>query len=200
MEQPGWKKHQVPWPEGQHGEARIEHFIVTEKDEKVGQLRAVFSFSSLGRCCPAGQYTRLFLGDRLLMSDTPDEIMDHNPLFWRARGRMLINGLGLGVVVRGALMSDQVEHVTVIEINPDVIALVGPHLSEAFGSERLEIIEADALTWKPPKGARYDAVWHDIWDNICTDNLPDMHRLHRRYGRRCDWQGSWARAECECRR
>ena len=34
---------------------------------------------------------------------------------------------------------------------------------------------------------------HDIWDDICLDNLETMATLHRKYGRRCDWQGSWKR-------
>ena len=62
---------------------------------------------------------------------------------------------------------------------------------------KLNIICADALEWKPPKGTRYNAVWHDIWDNICGDNLDDMKKLHRKYGRRTNWQGSWCRDQCE---
>jgi hypothetical protein len=27
--------------------------------------------------------------------------------------------------------------------------------------------------------------------------LVEMRSLHRRYGSRCDWQGSWCRRECE---
>ena len=60
-----------------------------------------------------------------------------------------------------------------------------------------EFHQADALEYKPPRGEQYDVVWHDIWPNICTDNLPEMHKLHRKYGRRCNWQGSWCRAEHE---
>jgi hypothetical protein len=36
-------------------------------------------------------------------------------------------------------------------------------------------------------------AWHDVWANICEDNLPLMARLHRRYGRRVNWQGSWSK-------
>jgi hypothetical protein len=34
------------------------------------------------------------------------------------------------------------------------------------------------------KGKRYDMVWHDIWDDICSDNLEGMAKLHRKYGDR----------------
>ena len=73
------------------------------------------------------------------------------------------------------------------------IKLIAPH----YNDPRLEIIHADAFEWKPPKGVRYNCVWHDIWDYICTDNLPEMHKLHRKYGRRCDYQESWCRSVCE---
>jgi hypothetical protein len=70
---------------------------------------------------------------------------------------------------------------------------VAPHI----GDDRLRVIHADALKWMPPKVMRWSVVWHDIWDDISVDNLNEMTKLHRRYGRRCDWQGSWCRAECE---
>ena len=54
----------------------------------------------------------------------------------------------------------------------------------------------DALQFMP-RGMKFTVVWHDIWNHICSDNLPDMHKLHRKYGRRTDWQGSWARHLCE---
>lgn len=43
-------------------------------------------------------------------------------------------------------------------------------------------------------------VWHDVWDYIDANNLTQMHALHRKYGRRADWQGSWCRDQCERQR
>lgn len=130
------------------------------------------------------------------MTDTPAEIRDLYPLRRMATGQVLINGLGLGVAVEMCLSKPEVEHVTVIEISQEVIQLVGSYLKLIHG-DRLTVIHADAFEYKHPKGVRYNAVWHDIWDSICADNLPEMHRLHRKYGRRTDWQGSWCRYECE---
>lgn len=122
---------------------------------------------------------------------------DHYPIVRRATGHVLLNGLGLGMVLGAVLQKEEVEQVTVIENSPDVIALVADHYRI---DPRVSIILADAFIWTPPKGAFYDCVWHDIWPAICSDNLPEMIKLHRKYGRRCDWQGSWCRAECERRR
>lgn len=127
------------------------------------------------------------------MSDTPDEIRDLWPLGHNARGAVLLNGLGLGVAARLVLRKPDVTELIIVEKSADVIALTGRSLTDP----RLTIINADAYEFVPPKGKRYGAVWHDIWDNICADNLAGMGRLHRKYGRRADWQGSWCRAQCE---
>ena len=62
---------------------------------------------------------------------------------------------------------------------------------------RLVIIEADAFTWKWPRGMHYNVVWHDVWDDICADNYPEMMKLLERYHRRCDWQGCWCFRQTE---
>jgi hypothetical protein len=190
------KEYKCQIPEGKVGDWSVEKFEVTEQDAELERIRSMFSFGSRGRGVPEGHYTKLKRNGFLVMSDTPDEIADALPFLYQARGHVLINGLGLGTTVDLALLREDVEHVTVIEISPEVIELVGKHLLEKHG-EYLDIIQADALTWKAPKGKRYGAVWHDIWDDICEDNLPDMHTLHRKYGRRCDWQGSWCRERIE---
>jgi hypothetical protein len=127
------------------------------------------------------------------MSDTPSENVDHMDPIRQAQavgGHCLVTGLGLGLVTEALLAISAVSKVTALEIEPDVIALVGPTLQERWG-DRLEIVQADALEWKPPRGERYSVVWHDIWLTICGDNQDSMTRLKRRYGRRADWQRCW---------
>jgi spermidine synthase len=109
---------------------------------------------------------------------------------------VLIHGLGLGVVLNGCLLKPEVTQVTVVERSTDVIALVASHYQERFG-DRFELIQGDAFTWKPEKGRRWSFAWHDVWDYICADNLPEMHKLHRRFGQRVNWQRSWCRSLCE---
>lgn len=130
------------------------------------------------------------------MSDTHAEKMDHAEAVRRAKGIILINGLGIGMVLNAALLKREVEKALVVEKSSEVIGLSARHYQEKFG-DRIEVIHDDAITFSPPKGIRFGAVWHDIWDNICADNLEEMKALHRRYGRKTDWQGSWCRAECE---
>jgi hypothetical protein len=195
-----YEKYKVTIPPCEHGDLKIEMLNLTEED--LGPFGGVgFHEYAMGRSIPPGEYRRLTKRGSVWMSDTPAEIRDHMSAIveiGRGATTVLINGLGLGMVVQVAILAETVTHVTVVEKNPDVIALVGDHYAKMAvdNGVTLMIVEADALTWQPPKGSRYDVVWHDIWPSICEDNLPEMATLHRRYGRRAGWQGSWAHAEC----
>ncbi len=147
-----------------------------------------------GRGVTPGHYTKLCCSGRgVIMSDTDAEKRDHFPFVTNAKGHCLINGLGLGMCLAAALLKDDVEHVTVIESEIDVIDLIWPH----YENHKCSIVHASAFDYRPPKGIRYGAVWHDIWDTICQDNYEEMKTLHRKYGRHTDWQGSWGRSLIE---
>ena len=175
----------VTLPEMEKGEWKVEKFTTDRTD-----------FHSLlrGRGVPVGEtFTRLGRNGTLVMTDTPAEMRDHGWAVRMAKGSCLISGLGIGMVLKNILLKPEVTDVTVVEISQDLIDLVAP----CYPDERVTFVCADIVTWKPPKGKRYDMVWHDIWDNICADNLPEMQKLHRRYGRKSAWQGSWCKEECQ---
>lgn len=174
-------------PEGERGRWRVERFTVTETEARFDALR------SGRRSVTAGTYTRLMRGPCVVMSDTPAEMFDHEMAVHHATGNVLINGLGLGMVLAAVLRNPDVQTVTVVEIDPDVIALIGPHFHDA----RLRIVNASAFDFAPPKGVLYRMIWHDIWDSICGDNIPEMTRLRRKYCKRAYWQGCWAEIECK---
>lgn len=179
-------------PDGVSGEWKVETFIVSEEDAKFASMRAMLHG---GRgCLPAGTYKKLTRHNYLIMSNTPDEIRDFMGFVWNAEDSILVNGLGLGVLLKALLNKPDITDITVIEKSEDVIKLVAPtYLTD----KRVTIINADAFEWKPPEGKRYNAVWHDIWDDICSDNLKEMEKLHRKYGKRTDYQESWCRSECK---
>lgn len=183
-----WK---VTVPEGSKGVWTIDRFEVER--ESLERLRLQIH----GRGCPPGTYTRLRRNGYVVMSDTAAEVRDHfEPKIQMQRReakRVLIHGLGLGMVLQQALRMDHVEHVDVVEIDPDVIELIGPHYTAMAGG-RLHLHEGDAYTYKFPVGTTWDIAWHDIWDTLSQDNLELMATLHRRYGSKVGWQGSWGKA------
>lgn len=178
----------VKLPEGENGNWSIINFEIDP------QSIENFRLMRDGRGAAGGKYTMLKCKGRgVVMSDTEAERRDHMPFVRAATGHCLVNGLGLGMCLAAALKKDEVEHVTVIESEQEVIDLVWPN----YKSDRCTIVKASAFDYKPPKGIRYGAVWHDIWDAICQDNYEEMKTLHRKYGRFADWQGSWGRPEIE---
>ena len=180
-------------PEGQEGDWRVEKFIIDKSGADFHNLRE--AIHGRGRTIESGNYTRLMRNNTLVMSDTYSEKNDSRSFLYNAKGDVLINGLGLGWTVEACLHIPEVEQITVVEISEDVIKLVGVYLQNKYGKDRLRIINYDALKYCPPKNKIYDAVWHDIWDNICGDNWESMKKLHRKYGKRSKWQGSWCREE-----
>lgn len=178
---------------GTSGIWRIEAVTVTEKDVALENLRMSMHGTSHRHIKPGTIY-RLIRGNTTVMSNTPAEMADMWELLKYGTGHILINGLGLGIAEFELLKKPDVTKITVIEISQDVINLSG----RLFKYEpRVEIIKADCFEYQPPKGVRYGFVWHDIFDNITSDNLEDMKRLHRKYASRCDRQASWCRVECE---
>lgn len=175
----------VDLPEMQNGQWRVEKFTTDQTD---------FHSMFRGRNVPLGEtYTRLMRGHTLVMSDTPAEMCDHMFAVYKATGHCLLNGLGLGMVLKNILLKPDVKSVDVIEISQELIDMISPY----YQDKRVTFICANALTYKPPMGLTYDMAWHDIWDNICADNLPEMATLHRKYGGRVKWQDSWCKEECK---
>lgn len=152
-----------------------------------------------GATIPAGRYTALHrmtaatmhTDGELVMHDVPHELKSHLNFMLRARGGVLITGLGLGCVVRGVLANPAVHHVTVVERDADVLRLVEPFMPK---SKRLTIIPDDALEYAKTTRERFDYAWHDLWVD------PDYEEKHLQvihgelmcalFGK-ADWQGAW---------
>lgn len=216
-----WRKDGFPLmqsvlPAGKKGDATISHFTVSPKEASSFNFYNAFSGSGgLTRIEP-GDYVRLHIGecklDNLMMSDTPMERHTNWEVRRAARGQVLIAGLGIGMILHpildprrtreqdggkysGAPRLPAVEHVTVVELNQNVIDLVAPSL-ERYG-DRLTIVQANIHDFDP--GAqKYDSVYFDIWPHISGDNLPEIAKLHQRWKSRLNrtgdakpWMSSW---------
>jgi hypothetical protein len=187
-------------PEQSNGPWVIKKFEVTKDSADFYNMQQLFSGHGFQRSVREGHYTKLgkMVDEEcgsLWMSDTPAEINDHYHPVKNAKGHCLIGGLGLGIIVEACLRHSEVTKVTVLELEPEIIEMVGGYLLKKWGKERLELIQADVLEWKPPKDAHYGMAWFDIWPSICQDNWDEMKLLHRRYGRKADWKGCWGREE-----
>jgi hypothetical protein len=185
----------VTVPEGEVDGLRVKRFEVGPHD--LNNLREA---PRTGRQTRPGTYTKLvdYKTNTFWMSDTDAEKWDHiiavRAIEFEKAERVLINGLGLGMVLAAALTFDHVQHVDVVERDQRVIDLVGPHYTK---DPRVNIIHADAWdqmkAW--PKGTRWDVAWSDIWPKINADYAPEMDKMQKFYGRRTNWHRCWARPE-----
>ena len=186
--------------EGRSGDWRLERFEVSPS-----RVAGADDRRPEWARCPPGRYLRLAVGKTVMMTDTREEWTTQRHAVTRActdGGKVLVSGLGLGVVVDSMLQSpgSRVEHVTVVEAYDDVIQLVGTTLAARYG-DRITIVHADAFRWTPPARARYTVAWHDIWPNPHDPRiLVEMDRLEHRYAPYCAWQGCWGRELAEGRR
>jgi spermidine synthase len=126
------------------------------------------------------------------MSDTPFEWDTCREFVWQARGDVLIAGLGLGMVLLAVQAKERVTSITVLEKDPDVMALVAPQLPL---NSKVRIVQADVFKWQRSRGQKFDTLWFDIWADICGDNARDFPRLRALYktARRTGaWTGMWS--------
>jgi hypothetical protein len=174
-------------PEGTSGDWTIKKFTVSESESKMDRI-----LSHSLRYVPAGTYTGLYRGRTVIMSDTPDEISDHLPVMMKAQGKVLIVGLGLGVVLNAIAKKPETSSVTVIEKSEDVLNLVKSHYENKYPG-KIEFIHSDIFDYKPKSTDKWDFAWFDIWDDLCEDNLEEMATLHRKYARKATWKASWGK-------
>lgn len=184
-------------PAGKVGNMAVEKFTVPDTISNfVFRLRRY----GVDRMPSPGDFTKLVEyetddenGNTIWMSDTRAELQDHLVVMERMEydfcERVLINGLGLGAVLQGALSFPHIKHIDVVEQSKEVIDLVGRHYAK---DPRVHLCWVDAYKATWPASEEWDVIWHDIWPHISTTNIPGMASLFKKYRDRCGWQGFWA--------
>lgn len=176
-------------PEAESGLWRIRKFEQRRPTKNAnGQEIPPGRYTALSRVTLATLHTE----GVSVMSDDPVELRRHLDFVLRARGRVLVTGLGLGCVLRGLLQNPRVDSIDVIERDSDVIALVRPHLD----FDRYRIHEAEALAWvRERKGETWTVAWHDLWSDTDRGD-PHLAITHQRMilalRGRVEFQGAWA--------
>lgn len=127
-------------------------------------------------------------GGEVVMEDSRPELLRHMDFWMKASGRVLVTGLGLGCVTRGLLSLDDIEHIDLVEIDENLIRVIGTEFKD---NPRITIHHGDAFSIDLP--GTWDFAWHDIWSE---NEKPSLHSLHidlmARFYDRCKHQGAWA--------
>src|SRR5215469_6680984 len=170
--------------DGKQGVAQVDNVTMTTLD----------SLASLhvdeAEWVPPGDYVRLKVNGETMMSNTPMEKRTNLYFVERAKGDVLIAGLGLGMILGAVLKKPTVNSVTVVEKYQDVIDLVAKH----HGHFKLTVVQADIHEYTPAPHARFDTIYFDIWPNSNVEHLPEMEALRKQFRpwlRLGGWINSW---------
>lgn len=93
------------------------------------------------------------------MSGAQDECLAMKSMARRAAGNVLIGGLGLGILAWLCASKPLVKSVTVIELNPDVIAMVRPVVNHP----KIAVEQGDIKEYLARTADRYDFIGLDTW-------------------------------------
>ncbi|MNW36228.1 Polyamine aminopropyltransferase [compost metagenome] len=120
--------------------------------------------------------------DRIWMTITPNEIETMKEAVDQAFGSVLTYGLGLGYYTYMVSEKDNVESVTVVEMNEDVIHLFKKNVLPQFrNAHKINIIQADAFEFagQHMTQGNYDFVFTDLWHDV-SDGI-DMYLKMKSY-------------------
>lgn len=128
-----------------------------------------------------GKYIELLHNGECVMSDTNMEKRTNSDFCINAHGDIIIDGLGIGMIIMAIQDKPEVNTITVIEKNQEVIDIVASQLNL---NDKVNIICADVFEWKPERGVKYDMAYMDIWNWINEDVYKkEMQPLKRKYAR-----------------
>ena len=126
-------------------------------------------------------------GDATWMSIVPMEVESQEIGIAAASGHTVVLGLGMGWAAANIALSPAVERVTVVERDPDVIALIAEQgvfdQLPSAARDKVTIVNADAFDWRPDEAV--DSLQADIWAKVVEPGKwDDIHRLQANIGAR----------------
>lgn len=133
----------------------------------------------LGYFDEAFSYPAVLEKDREWMTVTPNEIETMEEDIGLCRGNAAVFGLGLGYFAYMASEKEDVRSVTVIERDPDAIAMFRDMLLPQFREKKkIRLIQADAYDYLHRDFSRegYDYAFLDLWHDV-SDGLGQYIRL-----------------------
>ena len=155
--------------DGKAGDFELTHFEIGKND-----LYAIF------HGIPCRKFIKLTHRGEVVMSDTAMEKRTNRDFVVKAHGNVLIGGLGIGLILLAIQDKEDIEQITVIEKNKEVIELVGNQLPL---NSKVNIVNDDVFEYKPL--FKYNTIYMDIWnyinENIYNDQMKPLISRYRRY-------------------
>ena len=109
-----------------------------------------------------------------LMVDDPLHWLGMEDLANKCKGKVLVGGLGMGLVLHHLVNNRLVDEIEVIEIDPQLVEFIKPYLPEA--KKRFNILAADYFHYILRTNSRYDSAIIDLW--VLGDDSTKSDREH----------------------
>jgi hypothetical protein len=170
------------------------------KDESV-RKSIYYCLNSLGpydSLIEPGKYVQLY--DRnleeVIMTNSSMEFYTNYDFISKARGDILVGGLGLGLLELSIQDKPEVNSITVVEYYPEIIEMI---LSQLKFRGSISVINEDILNFKTEK--KFDTAYFDIWSTVSMQNYPGMKDLRMKFSGSLkdssSWIGCWREEECK---
>lgn len=116
-----------------------------------------------------------------VMSDTQMEQETNREFVSHAHGKVLIGGLGIGMILLAIQDKPEVTEVLVVEKYQEVIDLVKDQLPL---NDKVKVIQGDIFEYEPED--KYNTIYLDIWNNandrsIYEDEQRPLRMRYRKY-------------------
>lgn len=179
-------KSPLDMPEVACGKVRIRHRIVPagETVPVVGMRQAItrgIRAASYQTKEPLRIHELVHEDHGCWMTDSPEELNQIGEMLHDVdpSGRVLVGGLGLGILAKTLSERPGVDQVTVVEIDPDVVALCT--------QPGYEVITGDILSYLRRSNQRYDYYILDTWQATnesawWSQVMPQRRAIRRRWG------------------
>jgi spermidine synthase len=183
--------------EGETENFKLEHFYVSELETNRLQLNDLVNDRREYTGLKSGTYVRLCDKrkgvNKVVMSDTFMERKSNHEFYQHARGDLLMGGLGLGMVLLAVQDKPEVNSVTVVEIEQEIIDLILPELPL---NSKVNVVQGDIVRFAT--NHLFDTIYFDIWSEVNAVNWKQMKKLHRRFRKNLKadgWMSSWRKED-----
>lgn len=158
----------------------------------INLMNNAFAYYDIGYFDDPVNIPILFEGKKLWMSPTIAEQRSMDRYIKKAKGNVLVFGLGIGYYPYMCLLQNNIKSITIVEFNKDIIDLFNRYILPQFDTRGLDIkiIHGDIYDYYNKQFlSQYDYIFVDIWEDN-EDGLYHYRKLMQT-GIRNDNIGYW---------
>ena len=117
-------------------------------EDDTDKIDGIIHIPHIGYCTDAFKYPGIIVENKIHYMASPEMINMYNPILKEAKGNLLCLGLGIGYFSYMASLKEDIEKITIIEKDINLINLFKENILPQFrNKDKIEIINADTITY-----------------------------------------------------